>query len=149
MIAEYDLTKFFHVLIAILALGTSAGLGIVQEFYGSHPTHGAFVLRAIERIVAFFVAPGYALVLATGLWMAELGWGWTTLWVRAAVVLWVLGATALAGFVAVLHTQIAMLEAGESASRSYRRMSVASRALGAALGVVVVAILFLMIFKPT
>jgi hypothetical protein len=61
--SEYLLAKFLHVLIAILALGTSAGLGIVLEFYGDHPVHGSFVLRAIERIVAFFVLPGYAVMV--------------------------------------------------------------------------------------
>jgi uncharacterized membrane protein len=54
MTSEYLLLKFFHILIAILALGTSAGLGIVLEFYGSHPTHGPFLLRAIGRLVTFF-----------------------------------------------------------------------------------------------
>src|SRR5215207_11380135 len=66
MITQYLLWKFFHILIAILALGTSAGLGIVLEFYGSHPTHGPFLLRAIRRMVTFFVLPGYVLMLVTG-----------------------------------------------------------------------------------
>ena len=58
MLTEYMLVKFLHILIAILALGTSAGLGIVLEFYGDHPTHGAFLLRAIKRVLTFFVIPG-------------------------------------------------------------------------------------------
>ena len=45
MTSEYLLLKFFHILIAILALGTSAGLGVALELYGSHPTHGPFLLR--------------------------------------------------------------------------------------------------------
>jgi hypothetical protein len=65
--AEYVLVKFAHILIAIVALGTSAGLGIVLELYGNHPVHGTFVLRAIERMTGFLVLPGYALMLATGL----------------------------------------------------------------------------------
>jgi uncharacterized membrane protein len=55
MMSHYLLLKFFHILIAILALGASPALGIALEFYGSHPTHGLFLLRAIGRIVAFFV----------------------------------------------------------------------------------------------
>jgi hypothetical protein len=82
MITEYALIKFLHILIAILALGTSAGLGIVLEFYGDHPTYGAFVLGAIKRIVAFFVVPGYVLMLATGLWMTHLSWPMTTKWIQ-------------------------------------------------------------------
>src|SRR6266536_718578 len=85
MITEYIVAKFFHILIAILALGTSAGLGIVLEFYGGHPTHGSFLLRAIGRIVAFFVIPGYVLMLVTGLWMVNLSWPLTTGWIQAAL----------------------------------------------------------------
>ncbi len=40
---EYVWLKFFHILIAIIALGTSAGLGIVMEFYGDHPVHGGYL----------------------------------------------------------------------------------------------------------
>ncbi len=57
MTSDYLLLKFFHILIAILALGTSAGLGIVLEFYGSHPTHGPFLLHAIRRWSRFSCFP--------------------------------------------------------------------------------------------
>jgi uncharacterized membrane protein len=43
MTGEYLLLKFFHILIAILALGTSAGLGIALEFYGSPTGRFSFV----------------------------------------------------------------------------------------------------------
>jgi uncharacterized membrane protein len=88
VITEYVFVKFVHILVAMLALGTSAGLGIVLEFYGDHPTHESFVLRAIEQIVAFFVVPGYVLMLVTGLWMVNLSWSLTTKWIQAALVLW-------------------------------------------------------------
>jgi uncharacterized membrane protein len=52
-IIDYLLLKFFHILIAILALGTSAGLGIVLEFYGGHPTlNGALIIKAVHRIAS-------------------------------------------------------------------------------------------------
>ncbi|MGB5082842.1 MAG: DUF2269 family protein [Burkholderiales bacterium] len=145
---EYLLAKFLHVLIAIVALGTSAGLGIVLEFYGGHPVHGAFVLRAIARIVAFFVLPGYALMLATGLWMVDLAWPMTAGWIRAALALWGVGVVALAISLAVLHKQIRLFDTERPASASYRRASLLGRALGAAAGLVVVVILALMVFKP-
>jgi uncharacterized membrane protein len=148
MIPEYLLAKFLHVLTAILALGTSAGLGIVLEFYGDHPAHGAFVLRAIARIVAFFVLPGYALMLATGLWMVHLAWPVTTNWVEWAMALWCVGIAALAISLAVLRKQIRLFDSEGPASASYRRTSLLGRALGAAGGLVVVVILYLMVFKP-
>jgi uncharacterized membrane protein len=87
MISQYLLVKFLHILIAILALGTSAGLGIALEFYGNHPAYGPFLLRAIGRIVAFFVLPGFVLMRVTGLWMVTLAWPLTTKWIQGAMAL--------------------------------------------------------------
>ena len=148
MTSHYLVLKYFHILVAILALGTSAGLGIVLEFYGSHATHGAFVLRAIRRLVAFFVIPGYVLMLVTGLWMVNLAWPLTTRWIQEAIVLWAVGLAGLAIFVPVLHRHIQLLEAGGPHSTTYKRVSLLGRALGGGLGLVVVIILYLMVFKP-
>lgn len=149
MITEYVLVKFFHILIAILSLGTSAGLGIVLEFYGSHPAHGPFLLRAIRRMVAAFVLPGYVLMLATGLWMVKLSWPLTTRWILAALALWGVGIAILTVFLAILRRQLRVLEAEGPASPSYRRVSLLGGGLGAGLGLVVIIILYLMVFKPT
>jgi uncharacterized membrane protein len=148
MIAQYVWVKFFHILIAILALGTSAGLGIVLEFYGAHPTHGPFLLRAIGRIVAFFVLPGYVLMLVSGLWMVNLSWPLTTNWVQAALALWGIGIAVLSVFLAVLRKQLRLFEAEGPTSGSYQRVSLLCRGLGAGLGLVVIFILYLMVFKP-
>jgi uncharacterized membrane protein len=148
MTTEYVFVKFAHILIAILALGTSAGLGIVLEFYGDHPTHGAFVLRAIERIVAFFVVPGYVLMLVTGLWMVNLSWPLTTKWIQAALALWGGGLAILGLSLVLLHKQRGMFDTKGPASTSYRRVSLFGRGLGAGVGLVVVVILYLMVLKP-
>lgn len=144
----YLAVKFVHVLTAILALGTSAGLGIVLEFWGDDPRHGSYVLRAIYRVEAAFVLPGYGLVLVTGLWLANQGWGLTTRWVEAALVLWVLGGVCLLAVLPILRRQIGLLESDGPASARYRRLSLLGRALGAAGGLVVVLIVLLMVFKP-
>jgi uncharacterized membrane protein len=148
MITEHVLIKFLHILIAILALGTSAGLGIVLEFYGDHPTHGAFVLGAIKRIVALFVVPGYVLMLATGLWMTNLSWSMTTKWIQVALVLWGVGMVMLAISVTALHRQIGLFNTEGPTSSVYRKMSLLGRGLGAATGLIVVIILYFMVFKP-
>jgi uncharacterized membrane protein len=148
MITEYVLVKFFHILIAIIALGTSAGLGIVLEFYGGHPTHGPFLLRAIGRIVAFFVIPGYVLILMTGLWMVKLSWPLTTTWIQAALGMWGIGIVMLSFFLVVLNKQLGLFEAEGPTSGPYQRVSLLGRGLGAGLGFVVIFILYLMVFKP-
>jgi uncharacterized membrane protein len=148
MFTEYASVKFLHILIAIVALGTSAGLGIVLEFYGDNPTHGAFVLRAIKRIIVLFVMPGYVLMLLTGLWMASLSWPLTTRWIQAALALWCIGALLLVISVAVLRKQIELFNTQGPASAVYRRASLLGRALGAGTGLVIVLLLYLMVFKP-
>jgi hypothetical protein len=47
-----------------------------------------------------------------------------------------------------LRRQLRMLETEGPGSRSYQRASLVGRALGAGLGLVVVFILYLMVFKP-
>ena len=59
--------KFAHVLIAIVALGSSAALGLVLGFFADDPAHGAFALRVVRRLLWAVVIPGYVLMLATGL----------------------------------------------------------------------------------
>jgi hypothetical protein len=74
----------------------------------------------------------------------------TTGWIRAALGLWVVGIVVLAISLAVLHKQIRLFGTEGPASASYRRVSLLDRALGAATGLVVVGILYLMVlvFKP-
>lgn len=145
---EYLSLKFLHILIAIIAMGTSAGLGIILEFYGNHPTHGPFVLRAIRRLLAFVVVPGYVLMLATGLWLVHLSWSLTMKWIQASLILWGVAAVLLSVALAVLRKQVTLLEQAGPASKSYRRITLLERALGAGAGLVVVIILYLMVTKP-
>ena len=148
MSSEYLLLKFSHILIAIFALGTSAGLGIALEFYGSHPTHGPFLLHAIGRIVAFFVLPGYVLMLVTGLLMVNLAWPLTTKWILEAMGLWDVGIAGMVIFLGVLRRQLRLLETQGPATAAYRRVSLLGRGLGAGFNLVVIFILYLMVFKP-
>lgn len=148
MTADYVLVKFLHILIALLALGTSAGLGILLEFYGDHRTHGPYLLRAIERVVALFVIPGYVLMLVTGLLLVKISWRLATKWIQAALALWGIGMAILVIFLAVLHKQRGLFETRGPTSTSYQRLSLLGRGLGAGLGFVVILMLYLMVFKP-
>ncbi len=123
-------------------------VGIVLEFYGSHPTHGSFVLRAIERIVALVVIPGYVLMLVTGLWMASQAWTFKATWIQAALLLWALGLAMLGASLELLRIQRELLDTQGVASAPYRRAALLARGFGAGGGLVVVAILFLMVAKP-
>ena len=144
----YVLLKYFHVLIAIVALGTSACLGILLEFYASDPVHGVYVLRAIRSLTAAVVAPGYVLMAATGLWMTHLSWSFEVRWIAAALALWLAGALLLGLTLGALKRQIRLSDAREAGTASYKRAALLARALGGGVGLVVVSILYLMVAKP-
>ncbi len=99
--------KFAHVLIAIVALGTSAGLGLLLEFHGDHPTHGAFVLRAVRTLLYAVAIPGYLLMLITGMWMGNVEGLLGAHWTEAAMNLWGVGALFIGGYAFVLHRRVA------------------------------------------
>jgi hypothetical protein len=141
--------KFAHLLIAIIALGTSAALGILLAFFAGHPTHDAFVLGLVRKLMYVVVAPGYVLMLATGMWMGHLAGLLDARWTEAAMNLWGLGAVCIALSLFGLQQQIRRLESGGRNSRTYRRAALLSRSAGAGFGVVVLVILYFMVFKPT
>ena len=148
MVSAYTGLKFVHILIAIVALGTSAGVGVVLEFYGDHPVHGGFVLAAIRRLLYFLVAPGYVLMLLTGMWMGHVAGLLDAHWTEAAMNLWGIGALFIAVSLAVLHRQIKLFATVGPASRAYRRVAWLGRLSGAGAGAIVVTIVYFMVFKP-
>jgi uncharacterized membrane protein len=148
MASHYLLVKLLHIAVAVIALGTSAGLGIILEFYGSHPVHGSFVLRAIERITMLVVLPGYVLMLVTGIWLASLAWSLTANWIMSALMLWIVGVLGLISSVVLVRRQRQLLDSAGLASTSYRRTARLCRAAGAFFGIVVVLLMYLMVFKP-
>jgi len=145
---DYLWLKFAHVFIAIVAMGTSAALAILLEFFGSHPTHGPFVLRAILRLLYCVVIPGYVLMLVTGMWMGHAASLLDAHWTEAAMNIWGIGALFFAGFSIVLRVQIRLLEAHGPASTAYMKAALLGRVLGGGAGLVVVTILYFMVFKP-
>lgn len=58
------------------------------------------------------------------------------------------GIVGLVIFLAVLRKQLPLLEADGPATAAYQRVSLLGRVLGGGLGLVVVLILYLMVFKP-
>lgn len=144
MSGDYLWLKLLHIFVAVVALGTSAGLGILLEFYGTDREHGPFVLRAIERLILFVVLPGFVLMLASGLWMVSLAWPWTARWIQLALGLWAFGLVSLGASIVALRRQ-----RREHAlhGRASARHVFASRATGAVFGLVVAATLYLMVFK--
>jgi uncharacterized membrane protein len=140
--------KFAHILIAIVALGTGAAVGMLVGFFGDDATHGAFVLRLSRKLLHLVVLPGYLLMLATGMWMGYLADLLDARWTEAAMNLWGVGALFFALLAFFLRRQITVREIEGVASPRYRRAALLAGGSGIGAALVVLVIIGFMIFKP-
>jgi uncharacterized membrane protein len=124
--------KFAHVFVAIVALGTSAAVGLMLAFFSDDPTHGEHVLRLVRRLSYSLVVPGYLLMLITGMWMGHKAGLLDARWTESAMNLWGVGAAFLTLMLVGVHRR----------SRAWARWSAAG------WGLVLVAILYFMVIKP-
>lgn len=147
----YDLLKFVHVLLAIVAVGFNASYAIWLARVAREPAHGLHVLRGIKTLDDRFANPGYVLLLLTGLAMVALAsLQLTTFWLAASLVLYVgLVVLGLGVYTPLLRRQITVFESLGAASVEYRRLATRATVIGIVLAVLAVSIVFLMVTKPT
>jgi uncharacterized membrane protein len=149
MFSWYLVLKLLHILSAIVAVGSNITYGIWNVRAAGDPSHMGFALKGIKFIDDRVANPAYGVLLLTGLIMMFAGnWGFA-LWIIISLILFaaivVLG---LAFYSPLLKNQIRLAEAGETASPEFARLSALGRRFGPGLGIIVLAILVLMVFKP-
>ncbi len=151
-ITSYTLVKFFHVLLAIVAVGFNASYGIWIARASREREHELHVLRGIKVLDDRFANPAYGLLLLTGLLMVRFG-HWSvlhTFWLGTALIIYVvMGLTAATMYTPTLKRQIALLEAGQGATPEYGMLATRGTVVGLILAVLVITIVFLMVVKPT
>ena len=148
---EYQLTKFIHVLLAIIAVGFNASYGIWLARAARAPqATQSHVLRTIKLLDDRFANPAYVLLLVTGLFMvASAGIPLHRFWIAGAIGLWLVLIFVGAGvYTPTLRDQIRVLEAEGPDSAEYRRLSARGRNVGIVLAIIAVFIVFLMVTKP-
>lgn len=149
---EYTITKFIHVTLAIIALGSNATYGIWLARVAKMPQDTQlFVLRTIKLIDDRMANVAYGLLVITGLFMAwSAGYPLTTKWIAAAIVLYVIAVVMAFALISPnFRRAIRALETEGAASAAYRGAMSQGRLYGIAISVVVLAIVFLMVTKPT
>lgn len=151
MLEPYNVLKFVHVLLAIVAVGFNASYGIWLARAAREPQHLSHVLRGIKTLDDRFANPAYVLLLVTGLLTAFVGRiPLETFWIAASIGLWVLLlAGGLMVYTPTLRRQIALVESGASDTPEYASLARRGQTAGVILAVIVVAIVFLMVTKPT
>jgi uncharacterized membrane protein len=146
----YVVLKFIHILSAIVAVGANITYGVWNARASRQPNHAAFTLNGIRFIDNRIANPAYGVLLITGLVMVFMGWKITDLWVIVSLVAFIaIAVVGFAVFTPLLRDQIKLAEAGDTSSSGYVRLANRSRTIGPALGILVVVILVMMVFKPT
>jgi uncharacterized membrane protein len=149
-IETYEILKFLHVLLAIVAVGFNATYGIWLARAARERDHEAFALRGVKFLDDRFANPAYALLLVTGLLMVWVGdLDLTQFWLLTALVLNAI-AVALGSFVytPTLRSQIAVLGSAGADSAEFRALARRGTTVGILLAVDVIVIVFLMVTKP-
>ena len=149
-VTAFDLLKFVHVILAIVAIGFNASYGIWLARAAREPEHAAHVLRGIKILDDRFANPAYGLLLVTGVGLTFMRpYPFSSFWIVASLVLFVLVVImAAAMYTPTLRKQIAVVESQGPASEEYASLTRRGRNLGIVLAVLVVAIEFLMVTRP-
>ena len=146
----FNIVKYVHILFVITAVGSNLSYGIWQERAGNDPEHESFALRGVKFLDDRVANPAYLLVLVTGLTMAWWHWSYTIHWIQAAIVLYVVMLLfGLAVYSPALTRQIETLQRDGPQSPAYRRAALRATTFGIAVMVPILAILVLMIFRPS
>jgi uncharacterized membrane protein len=148
---DFQLVKFVHVLLAIVAVGFNASYGIWLARAAKAPqATQSHVLRTIKLLDDRFANPAYGLLLVTGLFMAaSAGIPFSRLWIAGAIGLWlILIFVGLGVYTPTLRDQIRVLESEGPGSEEYQRLATRGRSVGIVLGIIVIVIVYLMVTKP-
>jgi len=145
------IVKYIHILAAIVAVGFNISYVAWIIRARRDPAHTGFALKGIKFLDDRIANPSYGVLLLTGLLMVFLaGYRITTFWIDATLVLFVvLIVIAATQYTPTLRKQIALVEAGDMSSTEFNRLAQRGQILGQALGVIVLVILAMMVFKPT
>jgi uncharacterized membrane protein len=147
----YKLLLFLHVLSVIVGIGPTFALPGLMKLRGDAPSPA--VLR-VEYIISRYASIGLGVILVTGLGLisespAVIGQFGDARWLHIAIALFVIYAGLGTGFAAPrMRKAVAAAEAGD-ADGVRRLLDPLDKVVGPILGLLLAAILYLMLIKPT
>jgi uncharacterized membrane protein len=150
-IETYEILKFVHVLLAIVAVGFNASYGIWLARAARERDHETFALRGVKFLDDRVANPAYALLLVTGLLMVWVGdLDLTQFWLLTALVLYAIALVlGLFVYTPTLRNQIAVLGSAGPDATEFQALAKRGTTVGILLAVDVIVIVFLMVTKPT
>jgi uncharacterized membrane protein len=142
--------KYIHILSAVVAVGFNVSYAVWIIRARSNPANMTFALKGIKFLDDRIANPAYGVLLLTGILMVILlPYPITTFWIDVALVLYaVLIVLAIGFYTPSLRDQIKLAESGDTTSAEFTRLAQRGQIVGQALGVIVLVILAVMVFKP-
>jgi uncharacterized membrane protein len=149
-VSLYLILKWLHVLFTIVAVGANLTYGVWLARAARDPAVLPFVLRGVKILDDRMANPAYGLLLVSGLAMTYVGGlPLSTPWIGLGLGLYILLVlVALLGYTPTLRGQVRLAEAGDTGAE-FQALASRGRTLGIVLGVLVVAIVFVMVVKPS
>lgn len=146
----YVIVKWFHVMMAITALGANLTYGLWFTRAGREPQYFGFVMRTVRILDNRIANPAYGLLLLSGFAMTGMAHiPISTPWVLTGLILWVLLIiVAAAGYTPTLRRGIEAFDAGGAASPAFQQAAARGRTLGILLILIAIVIVWVMVAKP-
>ena len=154
--SRYEWLLFLHVTGAFLVIGGAVMAGVFNfsALRSGRPSDVVLFFR-FARLAVAAIGVGMVLTLGFGLWLVhDVGYGWGETWIVLALVLWVLS-NALGGIGGKREKKVRELAERLTAEGDVPNADLSARlrdpvllALSWGSGIVVIAILALMIWKP-
>ena len=142
------LLKSLHVLSAIVAVGANATYGIWSAFGKRSGTELGFALRGIKVVDDRMANPAYGVLLVTGLIMAFTTYDIVRTFILIGLGIFFIAAVGGQLYSATVAKQIQALDRSGAQSPEYAALDARARGIGIFLAVVLVAVVFVMVFKP-
>ncbi len=147
----YVTFKYLHVMLAIIAVGFSASYSIWINRAAHEPENLKYILRGVRFLDSRFTNPAFLGLLLFGLGMAwYVGLPLTTLWIGTAIALYF--AVALLGilvYAPIFRQLVGTIETRGVRSSEFQILLRRSNLITLFLGVIMLLVVFLMVFKPT
>ena len=138
-----------HILAALIAVGATVSYFFWLRRAVLVPESRSFTLETIRLLERRMVVPAYVIVLLTGLGLIDrASWGWSTPWLELSILFFVVLMGLVGVHARVIKGQIALAADGSADSSDYDRAHARGRILLALKIVVVIALVYLMVFKP-
>jgi uncharacterized membrane protein len=149
----YLWVKVAHILLAIVAVGFNVSYGLLIGRARKAGTDGRelkFALRTVKFMDDRIANPCYILLLLTGVGMVHAaGYSWSLKWIHGSMALLLLmAALGFAVYTPTLRKQIAALDARGPNDPEFLKLGKRGAMLGGIMGLITLAILWLMVFKP-